>query len=235
MKLFIRLIHISFLLILVVLTGCPTTEEISKTDSDTLLNKGIKHLDYCRFDKAISDFTKAIEINPSAEAYNKRGNAYELKARFIFDTGISVTDRSPHAEVYYRVNPHLDKAISDFNKAIELNPEYPEAYASRGPLYSLKGQSDKAKADRNKAMQILYWRAISYELKGQYEKACIDYRTACLWLGYKAACREFNILEEKSFCWIEHGYELGKGWCGGENKELSKRWLLETVIRFSER
>ena len=184
-------------------------------------------------DKAISDFNKAIELNPmSAEAYYRRGNAYEYKAfsEFFKDFSFPLGDlKSAEALAY------TDKAISDFNKAIELNPEYPEAYASRGPLYSLKGQSDKAKADRNKAMEIFYWRAISYELKGQYEKACIEYRTACLWLGSKAACREFNILEEKSFCWIESGGGLGKGWCGGRNKELFHGWLLETIIRFSER
>ena len=97
MKLFLRLIHISFLLILVVLVGCPTTEEINKTDPDTLLNQGIKHRNKYEYDKAISNFTKAIEINPSAEAYYRRGDTYVGKG-------------------------HVDKAISEFNKAIEVNP-----------------------------------------------------------------------------------------------------------------
>ena len=75
MKLLLRFIHKSFLLILVVLVGCPTTEEINKTDPDTLLNQGIKHLNKGQYDKAISDFTKAIETNPSAEAHYRRGIA----------------------------------------------------------------------------------------------------------------------------------------------------------------
>ena len=93
---------------------------------------------------------------------------------------------------------YTDKALSDFNKAIELNPDYAEAYESRGMIYGLKGQSDKAKADRNKVMEIFYWRAISYQLKSQYEKACFHYRRACE-LGSKAACDEIHMFEETGF------------------------------------
>ena len=113
-----------------------------------------------------------------------------------------------------RRNAYTDKAISDFNKAIELNPEYPEVYIFLTSIYPLIGQSDKVMADRNKAMERFYWRAISYELKGQYEKACNDYRTACRLFGPKAAyyrtacrlfgpkaaCGEFDMLEKKGFC-----------------------------------
>ena len=83
MKLFLRFIHKSFLLFLVVLVGCPTTEEINKTDPDTLLNQGMKHLDKGQYDKAFSDFTKAIELNPRyAEAYHNRGGAYFFKKEY---------------------------------------------------------------------------------------------------------------------------------------------------------
>ena len=95
MKLFLRFIHKSFLLILVVLVGCA----INKTDPDILLNQGTEHLKNGQYDKAISDFTKAIELNPkSAEAYSRRRHAY------------------------------IEKVTSDYKKAIELNPEYGERF-----------------------------------------------------------------------------------------------------------
>ena len=47
-----------------------------------------------------------------------------------------------------------DQAISDFNKAIEINPRYIRAYNNRGIVYRLKGQYDKAILDFNKAIEI---------------------------------------------------------------------------------
>ena len=130
-KLFLRFIHKSFLLILVVLVGCPTTEEISKTDSDTLLNQGIKHFNKGQYDKAISDFTKSLEKHPSAEAYYRRGGVYAGKALSEHNKGQEINPEN--AEAYYRKeDAYFDKAISDFNKAIELNPKLAEAYYRRG-------------------------------------------------------------------------------------------------------
>ena len=56
---------------------------------------------------AISDYTKAIEINPSEGAYYNRG----FSKRKVKD--------------YYG-------AISDYTKAIELDPKYADAYYNRG-------------------------------------------------------------------------------------------------------
>ena len=262
MKLFLRLIHISFLLFLVVLVGCATTEEIK------LLNQGIKNLDKGQYDKAISDFTKAIEINPSAEAYYRRGVAYDYPAghgnlrgeayldpksaeaydrsmdayfgKAISDFNKAIELNPKYAEAYYRrgvaynnkiiraavksammkkIDPkyteafyrakdaYKDKAFSDFTKTIELNPDYPEAYIERQIHYDLRNQYDKAKADLNMAMVKFYERAISYQEKGQDKKACIDYRTACAY-GYKVACGEFDVLEEKGFCERLKSYRL---------------------------
>ena len=56
---------------------------------------------------AISDYTKAIEINPSEGAYYNRGNA------------------KSNLEDYYG-------AISDYTKAIEINPNDKSAFKNRG-------------------------------------------------------------------------------------------------------
>jgi Flp pilus assembly protein TadD len=48
----------------------------------------------------------------------------------------------------------FDQAISDFNRAIEINPRYIKAYNNRGIVYRLKGQYDKAILDFNKAIEI---------------------------------------------------------------------------------
>jgi tetratricopeptide (TPR) repeat protein len=52
-----------------------------------------------------------------------------------------------------RKKGHLDQAIADFTKALELNPRAECAY-SRGEAYSLKGQWDQAIADYTKALEL---------------------------------------------------------------------------------
>ena len=48
----------------------------------------------------------------------------------------------------------LDGAISDFNKAIELNPNLAEAYNNRGLLKQKLGQIDEAMMDLDKAIEL---------------------------------------------------------------------------------
>ncbi len=44
-----------------------------------------------------------------------------------------------------------DLALSDFSKAIEINPNYANAYLGRGGLYAILGQPEKAKIDLQQA------------------------------------------------------------------------------------
>ena len=78
-----------------------------------------------------------------------------------------------------------DRAIAYFNKAIEINPKYADAYNNRGNAYAKKGQYDKAIADYNKAIEINPRFAAAYNNRGnaymgngQYDKAISDYNKA---------------------------------------------------------
>jgi TonB family protein len=74
-------------------------------------------------DRAIADFTKAIELDPEgASAYNHRGVAYAGKLDF-------------------------DNAIADFDKAIQFDPLLNNAHANRGLAFSRKGDEARARAD----------------------------------------------------------------------------------------
>jgi len=66
-----------------------------------------------------------------AEAYTSRGLAYLYKGQY-------------------------DQAISDCNRAIEINPRNIETLNIRGDAYRFKGQYDKAISDFNKAIEISY-------------------------------------------------------------------------------
>ena len=75
------------------------------------------------YDRAIEDYTKAIELDPNpADAYNNRGVAYGKK------------DES-------------DCAIKDYTKAIELNPNRDITYYNRAGVWLYLQEWEKAKTD----------------------------------------------------------------------------------------
>ncbi len=47
-----------------------------------------------------------------------------------------------------------DKALADYNKAIELDPKFATAYYNRGFVDADKKDYDKALADYNKAIEL---------------------------------------------------------------------------------
>ncbi|HHT9126660.1 MAG TPA: tetratricopeptide repeat protein [Candidatus Brocadiia bacterium] len=88
------------------------------------------------------------------------------------------------ATTYYKKGEY-DLAISDYNKAIEINPRLAEAYYNRGTAYGKKGEYDRAILDFNKAIEInprlaeaYYNRGTAYGKKGEYDRAILDYNKA---------------------------------------------------------
>ena len=55
--------------------------------------------------------------------------------------------------VYSLLN-QKDKALADYNKAIELNPKDAAAYLNRGNLQALQDDLDKARADYTKVVEL---------------------------------------------------------------------------------
>ncbi|WP_044034478.1 tetratricopeptide repeat protein, partial [Microcystis aeruginosa] len=75
---------------------------------DAYNNRGNLYYNQQKYDLALSDYSKAIELNPNfAEAYNNRGVLYSYQQKY-------------------------ELALADFNKAIEINPNSADAYYNRG-------------------------------------------------------------------------------------------------------
>ena len=55
---------------------------------------------------------------------------------------------------WYVDNENYEQAFSEYNRAIEIDPQYADAYSLRGDIYCLKGEFDKALADYDKAITI---------------------------------------------------------------------------------
>jgi tetratricopeptide (TPR) repeat protein len=78
-----------------------------------------------------------------------------------------------------------DKAIEDYSKAIDLKPDYADAYFDRGNAWSEKKEYDKAIEDYDKATYLKPDNAIAYYNRGnrwlnkkEYDKAIEDYSKA---------------------------------------------------------
>ena len=88
--------------------------------------------------------------------------------------------------ITYENEEKLDEAIAEYNKALETNPTYPEAYNTRGTAYGRgKGLYDLAIADFNKVLELdpryagaYNNRAISYYFKKEYDRAWEDVHKA---------------------------------------------------------
>jgi len=98
------------------------------------------------FTKAMSDFDKEIELNPDhANSYYYRGTLYEKKDNGILET--------LHKWMGQADTSNETKALSDYNKAIEVNPADRQAYLERAMCYSSLKEFDKAWADIHKVEQ----------------------------------------------------------------------------------
>ena len=122
------------------------------------LNKALAHDMLGEYEKAIEDYTKAIENDPT---YFNR------------------------AFCYYQLGEY-EKAIEGNTKAIERDPNNASAYFNRACCYFNLGEYEKAIEDLTKAIELdlnnasaYFDRASCYYQLGEYEKAIKDY-TICL-------------------------------------------------------
>lgn len=125
-------------------------DEAIKEDPDYAMayyNRGILQQQWRNYDKAIADYTAAIERNPLfASAYRHRGRAYYEKAGSHGDI-LHLAPPTPDLDLY-------GKAIADYDAALDLDPEDAQAYFQRGILYYHLKNYDQAIADYSQAIAL---------------------------------------------------------------------------------
>jgi tetratricopeptide (TPR) repeat protein len=112
--------------------------------------------------------------------------------------GLAGLARAESTQEYYQrggqafKTGQYDQAIGHYNKALELNPRYAEAYVNRGIAQAHKGKADQAIVDFDKALELnpnyakaYYNRALAFCVKKDFDRAWEDVHKAQT-LGYTA-------------------------------------------------
>jgi tetratricopeptide (TPR) repeat protein len=142
-------------------------------DPDLLLLRARAYSGDKKFNQAVDDLNKVIELKPDlAEAYIERGMVFSQVRRF-------------------------DDAIGDLTRAIEIDPKNVKAYATRAQARLQAEANDDALSDVNQALEIANNDPLSLRIRGQVyealarpEDAIIDYRNALAQDPFQAESRE---------------------------------------------
>lgn len=127
---------------------CIKTGELGEASlARTHRNIGIAYRRAKKPDLAVAAFTKAIELKPDDvwDDHVNRGNAYDDQGNF-------------------------ERAMAEYDRALELNPGYGEAYYNRGIAYEGQKEIEKARAEFVNAYksglrtQLLYERMVVHGL-----------------------------------------------------------------------
>lgn len=155
-------------------------------------NRGTAWVDLQRLDLAVSDFSKAMEIDPSnfAPHYNMAGLYFDSRR---YDTALAEMDRAielkPDGDYLYEFKGRVldklgkrDDAIVTYSKALELNPLNERALVRRNIAYYYTGQFELALRDISVLidhwpMRPEYWasRGQYYAAQSQHDKAIADF------------------------------------------------------------
>lgn len=103
--------------------------------------------------KAEAELTKAVELNPTlAEALNNLGIVYYQKKRYAEAAWLFALSNTRRADARVSFNlakaqmhlGSLDKAQAALQKAIQLQPDYADAYRELGTLLRKQGNNERA-------------------------------------------------------------------------------------------
>ncbi len=93
-------------------------------------HRGLVYFTLSEYEKAISDFSKAIQMEPKdTRVYTNRGLTYRMLKKY-------------------------DESLKDFNKSLELNPLWPDTFYGRSLTYYDLGDIKHAIEDCDKAISI---------------------------------------------------------------------------------
>ncbi len=185
-------------------------DEINKTAADdgaTYFKRGAVYLKLKKFDRALTNFNKAIELSPTEPAYYDAREAVfcNLKqydnALADADHVIAIYPKSDRAYIsrgFVHLKQKQDElALKDFEQALQLNPNDPLSHINQSAVYKRQGKYQQAFDAADKAIKLDANNAGGFCNRGE---------AAFKLQKYESALADLN----KSI-------EMGSSLCGGEN------------------
>ena len=181
--------------------------KLDPNNAELYVQRGFMYWNYFstnenELDKALADFSKAVEIDPN-QASGYRGLAHVHKHMRRFDKSIEAFSKAIEIDpnnasayieraIIYQDLGQYNKAMEGYEKVMKLESDASDflviAYRRRAECYTKLGQHDKALQDLDKAVefaketnypwQIYESRGNVYEALGQHDKALEDYEKA---------------------------------------------------------
>lgn len=142
------------ILFAVFLVGLAAAAQTPKTAAE-YIDRGADRLRIGEIDDAISDFSKAIELDNSALKGPKSDEIKSRLGRAHFNRGLA-----------WYTKTYLDKALIDFDKALSLDPGNANAFMMRGLVRCAEGADEDADQDFRKSV------ALNSSNKASIEKIC---------------------------------------------------------------
>lgn len=172
-------------------SALPQNTEVYIDEADMAFSDGYTAYMVNDYNKAITEFTKAISLNPRfAYAYLYRGIAYSGKrdqkqASDNINKAIELYPKFDKAYYYrgkaFATAENYEKAIADYSQAIAINQNDAEYYHYRGIAYGYLEKLDQEIADYNKSIslkpdnaEVYYLRGSAYAIKRDFNAAVSD-------------------------------------------------------------
>lgn len=119
-----------------------TAAQIPKTAAE-YIDRGADRLRIGEVDDAISDFSKAIELDNSSLKGAKSDEIKSRLGRAHFNRGLA-----------WYTKTYLDKALIDFDKALSVDPGNANAFMMRGLVRCAEGADEDADQDFRKSVAL---------------------------------------------------------------------------------
>ncbi len=154
----------------------------SQNEAKEIYNRGVQFAIQGEFEKAKNEFNKTLKIDSmySQAEIGLKTIKDVFQKKIKQETGIHI-----FKGVYYHEEGNYEQAIGEYTKAIEINPNYAEAYNNRGLSFYNQTKYEQAITDYTKAIELnpkyadaYNNRGIVYYDQGQHNQAIKDYSKA---------------------------------------------------------
>ena len=124
--------------------------QLNPNDAQAYIRKAIVLFASGRLEEAIQDFDQTIKLHDRSIEYLKKYDNFEEAAKINLDLAMAYNNR---ASAYYQLG-RVDRAIEDYDRAIQLSPRTAEFYANRAFAYKLLNKGAEARRDIEQAKEM---------------------------------------------------------------------------------